>query len=358
MPTIVSFKDVQKTYDGESLVVKNLNLDIQEGEFLTMLGPSGSGKTTCLMMLAGFETATHGKILLKDREINRIPPEKRNIGMVFQSYALFPNMSVRENLAFPLKVRKLSANVIAEKVERALSMVSMEKLADRMPGQMSGGQQQRVAVARALVFEPALVLMDEPLGALDKQLREQMQYEIKRIHAQSGLTIVYVTHDQDEAMTMSDRIAVFNNGRIQQLASPADLYESPENAFVGRFIGESNELIGVVQQIHGDRCEVRLPNGVSIKAAVAQGVMTGTKVSVLMRPEKVLVGSAAASCENSFEGKVEDVIYYGDHLRLLCSVCGSTDFIVKIPNDGEGRSIHVGDVINVGWRAEACRALQ
>lgn len=358
MATIVSFKDVQKTYDGETLVVKKLNLDIREGEFLTMLGPSGSGKTTCLMMLAGFETATHGRILLKDREINRIPPEKRNIGMVFQSYALFPNMSVRENLAFPLKVRKMGQKDIDAKVKRALSMVSMEKMADRMPGQMSGGQQQRIAVARALVFEPALVLMDEPLGALDKQLREQMQYEIKRIHAESGLTIVYVTHDQDEAMTMSDRIAVFNNGRIQQLASPADLYEAPENAFVGRFIGESNELVGVVRSIANGIGSVQLDGGVVLKAALGAGVSQGSKVSVLMRPEKILVGGAAAGCENSFSGKVTDVIYYGDHLRLICSVCGSKDFIVKLPNDGEGRRIHVGDVIDVGWRAESCRALQ
>lgn len=359
MSTIVSFKEVQKTYDGESLVVKNLNLDIREGEFLTMLGPSGSGKTTCLMMLAGFETATHGKILLKEREINRIPPEKRNIGMVFQSYALFPNMSVRENLAFPLKVRKTPPREIDEKVKRALSMVSMEKMADRMPGQLSGGQQQRIAVARALVFEPSLVLMDEPLGALDKQLREQMQYEIKRIHAQSGLTIVYVTHDQDEAMTMSDRIAVFNNGRIQQLASPSDLYESPENAFVGRFIGESNELLGVVTRAISDGvCEVKLDMGAVVKAASGHAMPQGTKVSVLMRPEKVLVGEAATQAENAFTGKVEDVIYYGDHLRLMCNVCGRNDFIVKIPNDGVGRRIHVGDVINVGWRVEACRALQ
>lgn len=358
MSTIVSFKNVQKTYDGESLVVKNLNLDIEEGEFLTMLGPSGSGKTTCLMMLAGFETATQGQILLKNREINRIPPEKRNIGMVFQSYALFPNMSVRENLAFPLKVRRLPKPEIEVRVKKALAMVTMEKLGDRMPGQLSGGQQQRIAVARALVFEPALVLMDEPLGALDKQLREQMQYEIKRIHAQSGLTIVYVTHDQDEAMTMSDRIAVFNNGRIQQLASPAALYERPDSSFVGRFIGESNELQGVVQSVDGGVCGVRLDNGVTIKAMAGTGVGAGAAASVLMRPEKVLVGGPAAGCDNSFSGRVEDLIYYGDHLRLLCSVCGTDGFIVKVPNDGEGRRLQVGDVIDVGWRAEACRALQ
>ena len=192
----VQFKNVQKSYDGETLVVKNLNLDIQEGEFLTMLGPSGSGKTTCLLMLAGFETATHGEIILNGKPINNVPPHKRNIGMVFQNYALFPHMTVKENLAFPLKVRKLPNSEIESKIKRALGMVQLEGFQNRRPMQLSGGQQQRVAVARALVFEPSLVLMDEPLGALDKQLREQMQYEIKHIHENLGVTIVYVTHDQ------------------------------------------------------------------------------------------------------------------------------------------------------------------
>ncbi|HJP07076.1 MAG TPA: ATP-binding cassette domain-containing protein, partial [Arenicellales bacterium] len=222
--TFVRFKEVQKSYDGEILVVKNLNLDIERGEFVTMLGPSGSGKTTCLMMLAGFEPATHGEIYLGDRPINAVPPHKRGIGMVFQNYALFPHMTVNENLAFPLEVRRLSKSEIASRVKRALDMVQLGAFGDRRPAQLSGGQQQRVAVARALVFDPDLVLMDEPLGALDKQLREQMQYEIKHIHETLGVTVVYVTHDQSEALTMSNRIAVFDDGVIQQLATPSDLY--------------------------------------------------------------------------------------------------------------------------------------
>jgi len=229
--TFVEFERVQKSYDGEVLVVKDLNLSIGKGEFLTMLGPSGSGKTTCLMMLAGFETATHGDIRLGGREINNIPPHKRGIGMVFQNYALFPHMSVNENLAFPLQVRGLSKSETESKVKRALDMVQMGEFGNRRPAQLSGGQQQRIAVARALVFDPELVLMDEPLGALDKQLREQMQYEIKHIHENLGVTVVYVTHDQSEALTMSDRIAVFNDGVIQQLADPETLYERPENSF-------------------------------------------------------------------------------------------------------------------------------
>ncbi|MGT2475356.1 ABC transporter ATP-binding protein [Paraburkholderia terrae] len=358
MSTIVSFKNVQKTYDGETLVVKNLNLEIQEGEFLTMLGPSGSGKTTCLMMLAGFETATHGEILLQGRPINRIPPERRNIGMVFQSYALFPHKSVAENLAFPLKVRKVSKDEIAKKVKRALAMVNMEKFANRMPAQLSGGQQQRIAVARALVFEPALVLMDEPLGALDKQLREQMQYEIKQIHEQSGLTVAYVTHDQGEAMTMSDRIAVFNNGVIQQLASPSALYEQPENAFVARFIGESNELLGTVSTLEREHCTISLDNGHRIKASAGPAIRASGHASISLRPERISIGDDARRCDNVFQGGVKDLIYYGDHLRVVMQVCGRNDFIVKLPNDGAARQLRIGDSVHVGWMAEACRALQ
>ncbi len=216
----VAFERVQKSYDGENLVVKDLNLSMPKGEFLTMLGPSGSGKTTCLMMLAGFETATYGEIKLDGVSINNIPPHKRGIGMVFQNYALFPHMTVAENLSFPLEVRKIGKSEREAKVKRALDMVQMGAFGGRRPAQMSGGQQQRIALARALVFEPELVLMDEPLGALDKQLRETLQFEITNLAHELGITVVYVTHDQTEALTMSDRVDVFEDGRIQQLAPP------------------------------------------------------------------------------------------------------------------------------------------
>ena len=260
------FKGVQKSYDGESLVVEELNLDIESGEFLTMLGPSGSGKTTCLMMLAGFETVTRGDIFINGKAINRIPPHKRGIGMVFQNYALFPHMTVFENLAFPLQVRKIPQSDADKKIKRALEMVQLIGFEGRRPGQLSGGQQQRVAVARALVFEPSLVLMDEPLGALDKNLREKMQYELKHIHENLGVTVVYVTHDQSEALTMSNRVAVFNEGRIQQLAPPDILYERPENAFVAQFIGENNRFCGEVVDIKNGLCRVRVDNGAEINA--------------------------------------------------------------------------------------------
>src|SRR5574343_815919 len=225
---LVRFAGVQKTYDGLSLVVRSLDLDIQRGEFLSLLGPSGSGKTTTLMMLAGFESPTAGEILLDGAPITRTPPHKRNFGMVFQNYALFPHMSVADNVAYPLTVRKVPKAEIATRVAKALDMVQLGGKGERFPGQLSGGQQQRVALARALVFEPQLVLMDEPLGALDKQLREHMQMEIKHIHQRLGVTVVYVTHDQGEALTMSDRVAVFHQGEIQQIAPPRELYETPQ----------------------------------------------------------------------------------------------------------------------------------
>ena len=280
----VRFADVQKSYDGETLVIKNLNLDIERGEFLTMLGPSGSGKTTCLMMLAGFETATYGEIFLDGRPINNVAPHRRDIGMVFQNYALFPHMTVHENLAFPLEVRKLGKAEVDERVARALDMVELAGFGSRRPAQLSGGQQQRVAVARALVFEPKLVLMDEPLGALDKQLREQMQFEIRHIHERLGVTVVYVTHDQSEALTMSNRIAVFNDGVIQQLSTPEGLYEKPENAFVAQFIGENNRLLGSVSERHGDTCAVTTVEGEVVKALAVSCGGTGEATTLSLRP--------------------------------------------------------------------------
>ncbi|UYG04860.1 ABC transporter ATP-binding protein [Halomonas sp. LR3S48] len=353
------FINVQKSYDGVELVVKGFNLDIRRGEFVTLLGPSGSGKTTCLMMMAGFETPTHGQILLKGNPINDLPPHKRGIGMVFQNYALFPHMSVAENLAFPLEVRHLSKAETKRKVDRALAMVRLENFGDRRPAQLSGGQQQRVALARALVFEPELVLMDEPLGALDKNLREEMQYEIKRIHADLGVTMIYVTHDQTEALTMSDRIAVFNDGVVQQLAPPDTLYEAPENAFVANFIGENNRLYGEVTETIGDKCQVRLDSGETVlaKAVAAGGI--GARTTLSLRPERVDILSAEAgeAFDNRFRAEVKEVIYLGDHLRTRVSVCGNDEFILKTPNAKGYVSLRPGQSIDIGWSSSDCRAL-
>ncbi|MFO1350759.1 MAG: ABC transporter ATP-binding protein [Gammaproteobacteria bacterium] len=352
----VRFANVQKSYDGETLVVKDLNLDIQRGEFLTMLGPSGSGKTTCLMMLAGFETATHGDIILDGASINNVPPHKRDIGMVFQNYALFPHMTVAENLAFPLKVRKFPQTDIDARVKRVLDMVKLGAFGSRRPAQLSGGQQQRIAVARALVFEPKLVLMDEPLGALDKQLREQMQYEIKHLHDSLGITVVYVTHDQSEALTMSDRIAVFNDGRIQQLAPPAKLYEEPENAFVAQFIGENNRLRGEVLELNGTHCKVRAEDGSVIEALKVNVGAKGAKTLLSLRPERVMI-NPTGRLGNDFNASVLELIYLGDHIRARVAVCGHDDFIVKVPNAASHDRLRPGAAIRIGWIAEDCRAL-
>ncbi len=354
---LVSFRGVQKSYDGENLIVKDLNLDIRKGEFLTLLGPSGSGKTTSLMMLAGFETPTAGEITLAGKRLNNMPPHKRDIGMVFQNYALFPHMTVAENLAFPLSVRGMSKADVGEKVKRSLSMVQLDAFAGRYPAQLSGGQQQRVALARALVFEPQLVLMDEPLGALDKQLREHMQMEIKHIHQRLGVTVVYVTHDQSEALTMSDRVAVFHQGEIQQIAPPRDLYESPRNTFVAQFIGENNRFAGELVERSGDTCTVQLGRGEKVQALAVNVGQPGDAVSLSIRPERIRLNTAAEGCDNRFSGRVSEFIYLGDHVRVRLEVCGKTDFFVKQPIAELDPGLAVGDVIPLGWQVEHVRAL-
>ncbi|MCV6594667.1 MAG: ABC transporter ATP-binding protein [Silicimonas sp.] len=354
----VEFERVQKSYDGENLVVKDLNLAMPKGEFLTMLGPSGSGKTTCLMMLAGFETATHGEILLDGNPINNIPPHKRGIGMVFQNYALFPHMTVAENLAFPLEVRKLGKSEREQKVKRALDMVQMGEFGGRRPAQLSGGQQQRIALARALVFEPELVLMDEPLGALDKQLREHMQFEITRLAHELGITTVYVTHDQTEALTMSDRVAVFDDGRIQQLAPPDELYEEPGNSFVAQFIGENNTLEGVVSEITGDTCVIKLDGGEEIDAKPVNVSQVGERTKVSIRPERVEFNKERLHPDaHMLKAKVKEFIYMGDIFRFRLEVAGNDEFIVKTRNAPDAVKLKPGEVIDIGWLAQDCRAL-
>ncbi|CAN7216199.1 ABC transporter ATP-binding protein [Aquipseudomonas alcaligenes] len=354
---LVSFRGVQKSYDGESLIVKDLNLDIRKGEFLTLLGPSGSGKTTSLMMLAGFETPTNGEILLAGRSINNVPPHKRDIGMVFQNYALFPHMTVAENLAFPLTVRGMNKTDISERVKRALSMVQLDAFRNRYPAQLSGGQQQRVALARALVFEPQLVLMDEPLGALDKQLREHMQMEIKHIHQRLGVTVVYVTHDQGEALTMSDRVAVFHQGEIQQIAPPRELYEAPSNTFVANFIGENNRLNGQLVSRDGERCVVSLARGEKVEALAVNVGQPGEPVTLSIRPERIRLNGGSECCANRFSGRVEEFVYLGDHVRIRMEVCGKPDFFVKQPIAELDPALAVGDVVSLGWQVEHVRAL-
>ena len=353
----VEFDAVDKSYDGATQVVRGLRLTVRMGEFLTLLGPSGSGKTTCLMMLAGFETPTAGVIRIAGRAVHDVPPRKRNIGMVFQNYALFPHMTVHGNLTFPLTVRGLDKARVEERVRSTLQLVRLEGFADRRPGELSGGQQQRVAIARALVFEPGLVLMDEPLGALDRRLREEMQYEIRRIQRTLGVTVVYVTHDQQEAMAMSDRVAVFNRGRIEQVAPPEQLYEEPRRPFVAAFIGDNNLLRGRVTAIERDICEVDTGRGM-IRAFAVDHPTVGTPVVLAIRPERVALAPAPGTFSNEFEVAVEDIAFLGDHLRLRTTLCGHSGFVVKILNVVGQGAVLAGDRVRIGWTTTDCRALR
>ena len=355
-PAHVEFNRVSKSYDGTTEIVRDLNLAVREGEFLTLLGPSGSGKTTCLMMLAGFETPTAGSVRINGHPVDDVPPRRRGIGVVFQNYALFPHMTVGRNLSFPLEVRHMDQAAARERVQRALRLVRLEGFEDRRPDALSGGQQQRVAIARALVFEPSLVLMDEPLGALDRRLREEMQYEIRRIHRTLGVTIVYVTHDQQEAMAMSDRVAVFNGGRIQQVAPPETLYEEPERVFVATFIGDNNLLHGQVLGIERDICTV--DTGVDVVTAfLVSPRKIGDAVTLTIRPERVALAPTPGTYSNEFEVPIEDIAFLGDHLRVRVSVCGSAEFALKIPNTVGHGAILKGDRVRIGWTPTDCRAL-
>ncbi len=347
--------DVSKSYDGHTQVVQNLSLTVQRGEFLTLLGPSGSGKTTCLMMLAGFETPSSGEIRIGGRSVHDLPPRQRDIGVVFQNYALFPHMSVGENLSFPLEVRGLDPAERAQRVAKALRTVRLEGFERRRPAELSGGQQQRVAIARALVFEPGLVLMDEPLGALDRRLRESMQYEIRRIQRDLGVTMVYVTHDQQEAMVLSDRVAVFHRGEVEQVASPETLYEEPEREFVARFIGDNNLLRGPIESIEGDSCRVDIA-GQSIKAFLVEPSTPGTPVVLAVRPERVALWPGPVYV-NQVDAVIEDIVFLGDHLQLRLTVAGAADFFAKIPNRVGQGAVLTGDRVRVGWSATDCRAL-
>ncbi|MEO9517780.1 MAG: ABC transporter ATP-binding protein [Paracoccaceae bacterium] len=316
MDNFVEFKGVQKSYDGETLVIKDLNLRIARGEFVTLLGPSGSGKSTALMLLAGFEPPTRGTIKLNGQMLNSVAPFDRNIGMVFQNYALFPHMTVAENVAYPLKVRKMSRSDIEDRTRRTLGLVQLGGFGDRYPRQLSGGQQQRVAVARALVFDPVLVLMDEPLGALDKKLREEMQVEIKHIHENLGITMVFVTHDQDEALTMSDRVAVFDDGRIQQIDKPATLYERPANQFVANFIGETNMLPARVIGREGDSAQLQMDTGAVVQATVTGPLIQGSHAVLSVRPERLTI-NATESHANSMNAKLVETIYHGASAKMI-----------------------------------------
>ncbi len=355
----LSLRYVTKVF-GDVVAADRVSLDINQGEFLTLLGPSGSGKTTTLNMVAGFEIPTSGHILLEGQDITAIPPHQRGIGMVFQNYALFPHMTVFDNVAFPLKMRKVAKDDIRYKVHKALEQVQLPGFEKRYPNQLSGGQQQRIALARAIVFEPSILLMDEPLGALDKKLRDHMKLEIKHLQHRLNITVIYVTHDQEEALTMSDRIAIMNNGRIVQLGEPVQLYEFPESLFVADFIGESNFLEGEVVELEGEEVTVKTPDGLSIRAKRAQRCRPGEKVTVAVRPEKIqVVDESVPSGEiaNRYPGLVEEVVYVGEASVYRVRLGAERIISVKVQSGPLAPRLRPGEKVVIGWRTASGLAL-
>jgi putative spermidine/putrescine transport system ATP-binding protein len=347
MGASLQINSLGKSY-GPSQAVASVSLDIAAGEFVSLLGASGSGKTTTLMMIAGFTPPDAGEIVLDGQPITHLPPERRGIGVVFQNYALFPHMNVARNVGFPLKMRRVSAAETAGRVAEALARVGLAGLSERLPTQLSGGQQQRVALARALVYEPGLLLMDEPLGALDRSLRETMKTEIRRLHRQLGITIVYVTHDQEEALTLSDRIALMDRGRIVQIGSATDLYERPANAFVAGFIGESTMIGGKVVR-DGEAGQALLPAAGGPPLPARPGALReGDAATFLLRPEKASL-SAADAPGSGLRATVQDIVYVGEISRLTLRLDGGPELTIKQPNRADAYQARIGEAVKIGW---------
>ncbi|MGE0006049.1 MAG: ABC transporter ATP-binding protein [Parvibaculaceae bacterium] len=336
---------ISKSY-GSMIAVRDLSLMVEGGEFVTLLGPSGSGKTTTLSMIAGFITPDAGRIMIAGNRIDHLPPERRDVGVVFQHYALFPHMTVAENIAFPLRMRSLPAAEIDDKVRLSIGAVQLERFADRFPAQLSGGQQQRVALARALVFDPPVILLDEPLGALDKNLREDMQFEIKRIHRDSGMTMIYVTHDQDEALSLSDRIAVMNDGRIVQFGSPGELYWDPESEFVARFIGESNFIEATVERADARSCKLGLLGRSVAFTARARSLAAGQRINLMMRPEHIKLCDEA---HGVVSGVVEEALFFGNRRKLRIATTSGAQLLVSVACRQSDLETTVGSTVHLNW---------
>lgn len=349
-PSKLRVANLRKTY-GPVVALAGANLEVREGEFVTLLGPSGSGKSTFLMLVAGLVDPDSGDIWIGGRLSTFAAPHHRDIGIVFQDYALFPHMTIAENIAFPLRMRGVSSNETRKRVNDALAIVQLSHAADRLPAQLSGGQQQRVALARCMIYRPSIILMDEPLGALDRRLREQMQIEIKRLHVEHGITVMYVTHDQEEALAMSDRICLMNEGRIVQVGTPEEIYLRPASAFAAEFLGEANMIDGIVREVHGDTVHIETPDGRlcsvnSLKAVPGQGAR------IVVRPEHIdlLVGEQRA--QNELTVIITDMLFLGK-VRKYCgrSKSGAVVMATTLARPGDTQ-VTVGDAVRLGWRGE------
>jgi len=356
---LVKFMGVEKSYDGRTLAVRDLTLDVAQGEFLTLLGPSGSGKTTTLNMLAGFERPTRGEILLAGRPVDRLPPYERNIGMVFQNYALFPHRTVAENVAFGLLMRRRPRAQIGERVERMLDLVRLPGLGHRYPRQLSGGQQQRVALARALAIEPSLLLLDEPLSNLDLKLREEMRLELRAIQSQLGITTVFVTHDQEEALVMADRIAVMRAGRLEQMGTSEEVYRDPANRFVAGFLGESNFIPARVERVETGIIVARGPRGTVLRGRSRDTVQVGEAVTLVVRPERMRIAAAEnLRGANQSRGRVGEIVFKGASTRFLVWLAEDCCCAVEQQNASDERIAGRGQDVVIEWMAEDCLVLR
>jgi spermidine/putrescine ABC transporter ATP-binding subunit len=336
---------------GKIRAVDGVTIESEEGEFLALLGPSGSGKTSILMSLAGFETPTAGEIFIGDACVTDLPPNRRNIGIVFQSYALFPHMTVRGNIEFPLRARGMPKDKMADAVAAAIEMVRLQGQEDKLPSQMSGGQQQRVAIARAIVFRPQILLMDEPLGALDRRLREDMQFEIKQLQRQLGITIIYVTHDQEEALVMADRVAVLRAGKLEQIGTPEELYDQPANAFVADFIGQTNLIPGKVIMVLAEHCRIAVAGGQTLDIRNPGDVTIGDNVQIGLRPERIQLQPADKS---GLQGIVREAFYAGGTRIILVEIAPGLTVKARLVSGRTARCAP-GDAVTLRWDADYVR---
>lgn len=351
--------DLSKTY-GDAQVVKGISLQINQGEFFSILGPSGSGKTTLMMMIAGFVIPSSGQIDIGGRPMAHEPPQRRGLGVVFQNYALFPHLSVWENVAFPLKARKLPKSEIQQRVEATMKLVHLDGFEDRLPTKLSGGQQQRVALARALVFNPDILIMDEPLSALDKKLRNDMRDEIRRLHRHLGVTVIYVTHDQEEALTMSDRVAIMDAGAIEQLGSPKALYDEPASRFVAGFLGNSNFLPAIIVAGECGRMQCSTED-LKFSGLFTQPLLPGTKVVAAIRPERIEIFPSAGTQTvadhqtNIATGTLTNITYAGDSQVYSVALATSGNLDCKVSYDGKSKSISIGESVFLRWKMSDTR---